>query len=353
MNIDISFDILRAALSEGITKASKDVIYKALCVMHPTASKDYVTQRIATINRYRKQLNHLLTVPVVEQRSKEWYEMRETMITASDFGSAMDKGKFMTRKGLYRKKCGYDADTFVASPPTSWGVKYEPAASAIYAGRNRTIVYEFGLIRDTTDRFMGASPDGINGNGVMVEIKCPYNTSRALNGQIIDQYFIQIQGQLAVCNLDECDFFECIFTEYKGSDYARFVEEDRKDGSEIGAIVTTISQSGHASYEYSAHGISQSKLLAWATSSIKNPSQEVSYWRLAEVNQKRVYRSHEYFFEVKNCVKSVWDNILTYKSNRDMYDVEIGSRKKRVTSTRAGTAASNAMAMKSSLFNIE
>ena len=53
----------------------------------------------------------------------------------------------------------------------------------------------------------------------MVEIKCPY--SRKLKKDYIpEKYYYQIQGQLAVCNLKECDYVECIFKKYNNkNDY--------------------------------------------------------------------------------------------------------------------------------------
>ena len=109
----------------------------------------------------------------------------------------------------------------------------EDIASDIYCKRNRVIMNEFGLIRHSEIPYIGASPDGISSNGIMLEIKCPYK--RKIDGKILEQYYYQIQGQLEVCNLEECDFLECEYDYYKNEeDYLNDIDELK----EIGIIIS-------------------------------------------------------------------------------------------------------------------
>ena len=63
----------------------------------------------------------------------------------------------------------------------------------------------------------GASPDGINDLGTMVEIKTPYR--RRVDGNIPNGYMLQMQGQMAVCGLEECDFVDAtIKMDYRSLD---------------------------------------------------------------------------------------------------------------------------------------
>eukprot|EP00798_Chlamydomonas_sp_ICE-L_P002706 gene2706-biopygen7861 len=71
------------------------------------------------------------------------------------------------------------------------------------------LVHEFGLLRHASKSFLGASPDGVTEDGVMLEIKCPWR--RKIDGTVPMQYYLQIQGQLAVSGLLECDNFEVEF----------------------------------------------------------------------------------------------------------------------------------------------
>ena len=88
----------------------------------------------------------------------------------------------------------------------------------------QTKVDDFGCIQHDKYKFLGASPDGINVDqnserfGRMLEIKNIVN--REINGIPKKEYWIQMQLQMEVCDLDECDFLETKFMEYeKSSDF--------------------------------------------------------------------------------------------------------------------------------------
>jgi putative phage-type endonuclease len=138
------------------------------------------------------------------------------MVTASDVAQALGQAKFGTQRNFFQKKCGAPEEqaAFDATlPPLKWGVMYEPVAQALYTASNAGVaVHEFGLLRHPTIPHVGASPDGITDLGVMLEIKCPWRR-RIVEGDVPTQYYYQIQAQLAVCGLTECDFFECEFSE--------------------------------------------------------------------------------------------------------------------------------------------
>ena len=86
----------------------------------------------------------------------------------------------------------------------------------LYMKEKNTHVLEFGFIQHSRLKWLGASPDGITNDGIMLEIKCPI--SRIITGIPPDNYWIQVQGQLEVCDLEECDFLECKIIEYDGND---------------------------------------------------------------------------------------------------------------------------------------
>jgi hypothetical protein len=101
--------------------------------------------------------------------------------------------------------------------PMAWGQKYEPVTAAIYERLNQTRLGEYGCIKHPDFPFLGASPDGINVEqespiyGRMLEIKNIVN--REITGVPLDQYWVQMQTQMEVCDLDECDFVETRFKE--------------------------------------------------------------------------------------------------------------------------------------------
>jgi hypothetical protein len=103
-----------------------------------------------------------------------------------------------------------------------WGQKYEPLSVMIYEDTFSTKVGEFGCMQHPKYSFLGASPDGINIDessekyGKMLEIKNV--VSRVITGIPKNEYWIQMQLQMEVCDLDECDFLETKFTEYEDED---------------------------------------------------------------------------------------------------------------------------------------
>jgi putative phage-type endonuclease len=141
-----------------------------------------VLNRLNQIEEYKVQLSKLKQIPVVEQRSDEWYEIRKTLITASDFAQALGKGKFGTKKQFIKKKCGFDDSSIDMNlPPLQWGVRYEEVANMFYQYKMNVNVFEFGIIRHPSIECLGASPDGISEHGIMLEIKCPWKRKKNRN----------------------------------------------------------------------------------------------------------------------------------------------------------------------------
>lgn len=167
--------------------------------------------------RLSEHLEYLTNLPQPEQRSNEWYEYRNNMLTASDLYNGIAKhGK--TRLSVIYGKCGVKRN-ISGGASCLHGVRYEDVAIAIYEKRNKCKVVDYGCIQHPELNIFGASPDGIVSNsnkqlvGRMLEIKCPY--SREITGKPKIEYFTQIQGQLEVCDLEYCDFLECKIRDYK------------------------------------------------------------------------------------------------------------------------------------------
>jgi putative phage-type endonuclease len=161
-----------------------------------------------------------------EQRTDAWYARRHSMITASSVWKVF--GTESVQNQLIYEKCkpyisseSDDQTRFVnVESPLHWGQKYEFLSAEIYQRRNNTRLGEFGCIQHSDPRFsfLGGSPDGINIDkssplfGRMVEIKNIVN--REITGIPKEEYWIQMQIQMEVCDLNACDFVETRFIEY-------------------------------------------------------------------------------------------------------------------------------------------
>ena len=181
------------------------------------------------------KIEELRTIPQPIQRSQEWYEYRHNLITASNaykaFESQSLKNQLIYEKCLPLKNIDNDNNKPInINSPLHWGQKYEPLSILIYETVYNTKIEEFGCIPHKQYDFLGASPDGIVINadsekyGRMIEIKNP--VSRVITGIPKKEYWIQMQLQMEVCDLDICDFMETKFVEiddeelyYSDTDY--------------------------------------------------------------------------------------------------------------------------------------
>ena len=251
---------------------------------------------------------------------------------------ALNKGKFGSQKQFIIKKVDSllsSENVYIQSdsPPLLWGTKFEEVANKIYMNRNKIIVYEFGLIKHPYVTYFGASPDGISELGIMLEIKCPYK--RKIDGSIPEQYWIQIQGQLEVCNLEECDYLECMLEEYKSE--KKFIEDTHdnniltKDLKEKGIIIE-YRDNNERKYLYSELNTTTTDLIKWKKGILTNfniiSTYKIYYWRLNEYFCKRVYRNQEFFNNNIKNIKFLWDKIEYYKENQLDYISDIKKNKK-------------------------
>lgn len=173
------------------------------------------------VNVIRDKLDHLNNLPQPTQRTPEWYEFRNNLLSASSISKVFGS-EAMVNSLIYEKcsptTCNYSRCNIESA--LHWGVKYEPVTVMIYEDMFGTVVGEFGCIRHVQYGFIGASPDGINMDpectryGRMLEIKNIFN--RDITGIPKEEYWVQTQIQMEVCDLDYCDFIETRIKEYSG-----------------------------------------------------------------------------------------------------------------------------------------
>ena len=184
------------------------------------------------LERYQSQINYLMNVPQPEQRTPEWYEFRYNHITGSNAWKIFSTDS--ARRQLYYEKLvpqdvkssgGYSSNN-LSDNPMNWGHKYEPLTTQFYEYYNDVKVGEFGCIPHKDIPFLAASPDGIVIEGPligrMLEIKNV--VSREITGIPKMDYYVQMQIQMEVCDLDECDFVETKFTEFDS--YQDFMDDE-------------------------------------------------------------------------------------------------------------------------------
>lgn len=125
---------------------------------------------------------------------------------------------------------GYNQSDLSSIPAIRWGIENEGTAREEYNVMMSSSHAEFecslaGLVINSLYPFLGASPDGFTececcGKGLL-EIKCPFSVKdlhpSALKGRPgsflteaglnrSHKYYTQVQGQLALCGGQFCDF---------------------------------------------------------------------------------------------------------------------------------------------------
>jgi putative phage-type endonuclease len=141
--------------------------------------------------------------PQADQRSEEWFRMRETMLTASDIAAALGQNHFKSPDTLILEKCGYKREQGF-NVNTQRGIDLEPMVRCLYDQRTGSRTHEFGLEPHPVYSWLGGSVDGITESGILVEIKCP----NKLCNKIPDYYFPQVQILMEINGLEECDFVQ-------------------------------------------------------------------------------------------------------------------------------------------------
>jgi putative phage-type endonuclease len=147
-----------------------------------------------------------------EQRTPPWYEMRNSMITASDVGTVLGTNKYSTRLQVLRNKVdvvlgqGY-GEVFTGNAATLWGQEHEDEVRDRFSQLYGVECFDCALLPHPEHPWVGASPDGLVSDRSLIEIKCPLRRVPKPD-YIPPAYYDQMQLQLEVCNLEKCYFVE-------------------------------------------------------------------------------------------------------------------------------------------------
>ena len=285
--------------------------------------RDIITSRVEEIYNNRKILTELIKIPEIKQRTEEWFEARKTRLTASDLYDAIKKSNVSNVLAKKKAKIVVDNINYNAIPALKWGTMFESMASRCYSHINNNInIYDFGLICDKKNEHFGASPDGINELGIMIEIKCPYSR-KIIDGFIPEKYKLQIQGQLAVCNLSECDYVECQFKTFDSEEL--YLEELDKDIQyNHGIIAEYINKKGEYYYIYSEENmkpidcieninILKNDFNLSNDFEIRSKFNKFIYWKLVEINTQRVNFDIQGWEKIVPKINEFWDKVEQYK----------------------------------------
>jgi hypothetical protein len=195
-----------------------------------------------------------------------------------------------------------------------WGIRFEPVVKQIYNFKYKTTIQELGRLLSQTDKRCSASPDGLIledpaniRTGRLIEIKCP--VTRQPNGKVPKDYYLQMQMQLFVTDLDACDFVEAVF-------HSPYSNPLKKDGpglyyGEI-ALIHRIDEPGleqAGRYEYGPVSVDPS-VEPWMPP--LGPGEIITErvpWKLLEWHEQVTMRSATWWDTTRPFVDAFWSDV--------------------------------------------
>ena len=290
---------------------------------HISPKRSYDNTHIRIKPNFKKmkiKLDYLKNIPQPEQRTDEWYKFRHGVLTASNIWKVFGTPR-MQNEIIYEKCNDIDVSKYNninTDSPMHWGQKYEPVSIEWYESKYKTKVSDFGCIPHKEHTFIAASPDGINTDeksdlyGRMVEVKNIVN--REINGIPKYEYWIQMQIQMEVCELNECDFLETKFIEYE--DFEEFNDDGNYNISAEGkqkGIIMYFLKDDKPCYEYAPLNINEKDFNTWEIE-MMNKYDNMSwrkniYWKLEVISCVLVLRNKLWFSLVLPKFKNIWETI--------------------------------------------
>ena len=326
---DVIYNQISSLYKENIENEINDIIINAFKIVHkyiyPKRSflKTFI-RKLPRINKLYEKITYLKNKYQPEQKTHEWYLFRYEHLTASNIWKA-----FMSQANInqliYEKCKPFNADKYnnsLTDGPLHWGVKYENLSIMFYEKHYSTTITDFGCILHDNYTFLAASPDGINTNilspryGRMLEIKNIVN--RDITGIPKLEHWVQMQIQMEVCNLNECDFLETRFIEYDSEEaYLLDGSNGRTSSNDLKGHIICFIKDNKPYYEYEPLELSLYESLEWKKAIMeKNIELEWFkniYWKLDEFSCILVLRNKHWFKNAIPILQSIWNTIQIEK----------------------------------------
>tara|TARA_B100001287_G_scaffold112540_1_gene94783 strand:+ start:560 stop:1864 length:1305 start_codon:yes stop_codon:yes gene_type:complete len=296
---------------------------------------EYNNDNLNNKNEIRKILKIINKIPQPQQRSTEWYKIRNNLISASSMWKIFKSDT--TKRNLIIEKTKPKAYNNIYAASMEWGNKYEPVSIMIYEYMYNTKIGEFGCIPHSEYPFIGASPDGINIKednnlyGRMLEIKNIVN--RDITGIPKEDYWIQTQIQMETCDLNYCDFLETRFTEYTENEFYNDTISEYK--GIILIFTKNISNNTDQSiydinnvkpiYEYYPINkcIDYQDIQSWISEKRDKYMDDyilytTNYWKLDEISCVLIKRNKRWFNYALPIIKDTYDSIIENRKKTNL-----------------------------------
>jgi putative phage-type endonuclease len=324
---DLIYTQIQPIYIEDITSDLNNILTVVLklylnIIVPPRSYKKTFIRVKPNISIIKTQIKYLTDIPQPDQRTSEWYKMRHSLITASNawksFGTESEKNQLIYSKCIELDLSKYSRTN--TSSPFHHGIRYEPLSIMLYEQKYNTKIDDFGCIIHDKYKFLGASPDGINTLdtsdrfGRMLEVKNIVN--RVIDGIPKVEYWIQMQLQMEVCNLNECDFLETRFIEYENKE--EFIDDGtfkKTFNNKPKGIIMYFINGCDIHYEYAPLSLTKSDYSKWEEEMmVKNKKYtwiKNIYWKLDQYSCVLVLRNKLWLKSAIKQIENIWNIIKT------------------------------------------
>ena len=384
-------------IEDDLNELLEDAFNIFISTFHPERSiennnnneSNFQTYDESDIQIIEDKIQRLRDIPQPVQRTLEWYEFRWNLITASNAYKVFESQSTINQ--LIYEKCqplkknvneDEDIKMVNVNTPLHWGQKFEPLSVLIYENNYKTKVEDFGCIQHSDYKFLGASPDGINVDktseryGRMLEIKNV--VSREINGIPKKEYWVQMQLQMEVCDLDECDFLETKFVEYQ--DRKSFIEDISnevffdsqgseffnvclsKDGKMKGKIIYFHTKEGKPFYVYKPLDcIQPNDIEEWQNTTVDIYTAEpynytymkTIFWKLQVVSCVLVSRNREWFKNNILQIEKIWKIIEEERITGYEHRAPLKKAKKEIPNSLINTTSQGCLLKFNNIIKID
>jgi len=215
----------------------------------------------------------------IKQHTAQWRAIKKLNLGANDIASLLGVGFNDPSRVIESKIHGTEEGH---SPETQklldMGNRYEPIVKSLYEQRHGVTITATGLKRYREPwTFITASPDGYcKEHNCLMEFK----VRKQLSDKVPMKYWVQMQVQMAVWDIDSCMYCENVIDEVTSDDGT---DDGTNDGIRAG---------------YQAL-----------------PGDPVRYWKLVDYREQMVHRNHQWWESVFDQICSCWNLIEQGRSS--------------------------------------
>ena len=284
----------------------------------------------------------LMQQKTTAQRTLAWYKQGQEVLTASQFATLTKSPR--TRGQLVLEKAKQLTEADISVKPLcchtfgmrafDWGIRFEPIAKLLYQSITNTTVADLGRLMHPVLKSLAASPDGLvvsdtpgsigSRKGRLVEYKAPI--SRVITEEVPKDYYVQMQIQMEVADVELCDYFEITCISPGVKNYVEPAPTLITKGHGNIFLIGLHERPSH--YEYSPLNNKE-----WTPDLKENECiLETIPWWCTGYNLKTIERSKEWFEKMVPLMNAFWEDVE--KAKKGEFVLVETSRKRKLDSCK-------------------